>query len=257
MPIDFHNKKDRYTYAKRQADTSWITKILEIVNPRGKHVVDIGCGGGIYTRAWAQLGAAHVLGLDFSEQMIQTAKELSSGYHNISFQVGNALSTGLDDKIADLVFERALIHHLSDIPRCLSEAFRLLKSGGIFIIQERTPEDVGAPASKEHTRGYLFEKFPHLVDIEYKRRPTKKDIQEGLENAGFNDIKEYSLWETRRTYRNFYELANDLRERTGRSILHELDNEQLEELIEYISFKIPLGKAIIEKDRWTIWIANR
>ncbi len=257
MPINFHDKKDRCSYAKRQADSSWITKILEIVNPRGKHVVDIGCGGGIYTRAWARLGAAHVLGLDFSEQMIQTAQELSIDYQNTSFQGGNAISTGLEDKYADIVFERALIHHLSDIPRCLSESSRLLKSGGIFIIQERTPEDVGVPASKEHIRGYFFEKFPHLLDIEYKRRPIKNDIQEKLRFAGFNDIKEYSLWETRRTYQNFSDLANDLRERTGRSILHELNDEQLEELIKYISIKIPSGEAIIEKDRWTIWTAKR
>ncbi|MFX0211726.1 MAG: class I SAM-dependent methyltransferase, partial [Candidatus Hodarchaeota archaeon] len=68
MPINFQDKEDRYTYAKRQVDSTWTEKILEIVNPWEKHVIDIGCGGGIYTRAWAQLGATQVLGLDFSEQ---------------------------------------------------------------------------------------------------------------------------------------------------------------------------------------------
>lgn len=257
MPIDFHDQKTRYSYAKRKVDSSWIKKILEIIKPCEKHVVDIGCGGGIYTRAWAQLGAAQVLGIDFSKQMIQTARELSTDYPTISFLVSNAISTGLDDRIADIVFERALIHHISDISRCLNEAFRLLRSGGIFIIQERIPEDIMVPASKKHIRGYFFEKFPHLVDIEDKRRPTKNEIQEGMKNAGFSDIKEQNLWETRRTYQNFHELANDLRERTGRSILHELNDDQLEELINYISYKIPKGDIIIEKDRWTIWTATR
>ncbi|MFX1283395.1 MAG: class I SAM-dependent methyltransferase [Promethearchaeota archaeon] len=257
MPINFHDKENRFTYAKRDVDSSWIEIILKIVNPSGKHVTDIGCGGGIYTRTWAQLGAAQVLGLDFSEQMIQTAREMSTDFSNISYQVGNAISTGLDDKITDIVFERALIHHISNIPSCLNEAFRLLRSDGIYIIQERIPEDIEVPASKEHIRGYFFEKFPHLLDIEYKRRPSSKEIKKGLIAAGFNIIKQYTLWETRRTYHNFSEMASDLRDRTGRSILHELNNEQIEELITYISSKIPSEELIIEKDRWTLWSAIR
>jgi 16S rRNA A1518/A1519 N6-dimethyltransferase RsmA/KsgA/DIM1 with predicted DNA glycosylase/AP lyase activity len=46
MPINFHTKVNRFEYAKRQIDSRWIEKILEIVNPQGKHVIEIGCGGG-------------------------------------------------------------------------------------------------------------------------------------------------------------------------------------------------------------------
>ncbi|MHA1969934.1 MAG: class I SAM-dependent methyltransferase, partial [Candidatus Hodarchaeales archaeon] len=199
----------------------------------------------------------HVLGLDFSEKMIQTAKELSVNFANTSFLVGNAISTGLEDKITDIIFERALIHHISDISRCLSEAFRLLRSGGIYIIQDRTLEDIVIPASKEHIRGYFFKKFPHLLDIEKKRRPNSNEIQKKLKLTGFSDIKRYSLWETRRTYQNLSEMTSDLRERTGRSILHELSDEQLEDLIAYISFNILSEEMIIEKDRWTFWTSIR
>jgi ubiquinone/menaquinone biosynthesis C-methylase UbiE len=135
MPLNFHDEDNRYTYAKRLVDASWIEQILEIVNPLGKYVIDIGCGGGIYTRVWAQLGAAQVLGIDFSDQMILTTKEMSTDFANTSFQVGNAISTGLDEKIADIVFERALLHHISDISSCLKEPFRLLKLGGIYAIK--------------------------------------------------------------------------------------------------------------------------
>ncbi len=257
MSINFHDEENRFGYAKRQVDSGWIKKILEIVNPREKHVIDIGCGGGIYTRAWAQLGASEVLGLDFSENMIQTARGMSINIPNISFLVRNAISTRLEDKITDIVFERALIHHISDISGCLSEALRLLKSGGIYIIQDRTPEDITVPASKEHIRGYFFEKFPFLLDIEYKRRPRTNIIQKKLKETGFMEIKSYSLWETRKIYQNLADLTIDMRERTGRSILHELSNKQLEELIDYISINIQSEKMIIEKDRWTIWSAIR
>lgn len=125
LPLNFHDQENHYTYSKRQVDPSWINKILEIVNPKGKYIIDIGCGGGIYTRAWAQLGAAQVLAPDFSDQMIPTTKEMSTDFTNASFQIGNAISPGLDDIIADIVFERALLHHISDVSSCMKEIFRL------------------------------------------------------------------------------------------------------------------------------------
>lgn len=33
MPIDFHAESNRFTYARRQADASWIAAIQEIIDP--------------------------------------------------------------------------------------------------------------------------------------------------------------------------------------------------------------------------------
>jgi 2-polyprenyl-3-methyl-5-hydroxy-6-metoxy-1,4-benzoquinol methylase len=70
MPIDFHSAQNRYTYASREADPAWRQAISEIVAMEGKDALDIGCGGGIYTKALAQMGAAHVTGVDFSREML-------------------------------------------------------------------------------------------------------------------------------------------------------------------------------------------
>ncbi len=255
MPINFHNVENRFSYSNRQVDPEWIKNILAIANPQGKQVLDIGCGGGLYTRVWAQLGASNVLGIDFSEVMIQTARDLSANIPNISFSVGDATLTGLDDKLADIIFERALIHHVSDISSCLNEAFRLLKTGGIYIVQDRTPDDIVPPASEEHIRGYFFEKFPHLLEFEHKRRPHLNKVKEELIKSGFSDIRTFSFWETRKIYPSMADLTTDLRERKGRSILHEINDIQLENLITYISSSIRSKETIIEKDRWTIWTA--
>jgi 2-polyprenyl-3-methyl-5-hydroxy-6-metoxy-1,4-benzoquinol methylase len=53
MPIDFHSKNNRFTYAARQAYLSWISTIRNIVDVKGKRVLDMGCGGGIYCKAFA------------------------------------------------------------------------------------------------------------------------------------------------------------------------------------------------------------
>ena len=75
--------------------------------------------------------------------------------------------------------------------------------------------------------------------------------------AGFAQVQTQSLWETRRTYTTHTELAADLRARTGRSILHELTDAELTDLIDYILSKLPANQPITERDRWTIWHTNK
>src|SRR5262245_57533399 len=112
MAIDFHARANRTTYAGRQADTGWAAAIRRIVEPSGKRVADIGCGGGIYSRAWHGLGAESVVGVDASQVMVDAAREQAIGLPDISFQRGDAAATGLPHASVDIVFERALIHHL-------------------------------------------------------------------------------------------------------------------------------------------------
>lgn len=203
MSIDFHAENNRYTYTSRIVDSSWADAISGLVQPEEKIVLDIGCGGGIYSRAWAQLGAKQVIGIDFSEKMIQTALEHSNRIGNVSFHVGNAVSTQLDSESADIVFERALIHHISDLPACLEEAYRLLRPNSVYLIQDRTLDDVKCPSSKYHIRSFLFERFPRLLEVEKARRRSIEEVERDLLQAGFTNIDTFSIWETRRRYASF------------------------------------------------------
>ena len=68
-------------------------------------------------------------------------------------------------------------------------------------------------------------------------------------------MRSQTLWEVRRTYATVEELERDLAARTGRSILHALDDGELQALITYIRDRIG-SPPIVEKDRWTIWSAT-
>ena len=48
MPIDFHDPRNAHTYDTRAADPTWVVAISAIISPKGKRVLDIGCGGGVY-----------------------------------------------------------------------------------------------------------------------------------------------------------------------------------------------------------------
>jgi ubiquinone/menaquinone biosynthesis C-methylase UbiE len=257
MAIDFHDTKIRNTYASRDAQSDWAAMIREIVDPTGKRVADVGCGGGIYTQAWAALGAAQVTGVDFSAQMVRDATTKNNDRRNVTIRQGQATATGLPDSCADIVFERALLHHVGDLAACLREAHRVVASGGIYIAQDRTPDDVALAGTPEHIRGYFFTVFPRLLEIENARRPAREAVEQDMRQVGFVNVKAISFWETRAVHANADALCDDLGARTGRSILHELSDDELDQLVRHIAGKVPQRGAVTEKDRWTVWTAEK
>ncbi len=256
MPIDFHDESNRLTYARREAGEEWVRAMRSVVPPQGKRVVDVGCGGGVYCAAWRDLGAASVTGVDFSAAMLSGARERQGEEGGLTFHQGRAEATGLPDGRADVVFERALVHHLDDLAGCFREARRLLAPGGTLIVQDRTIEDVTRPGSDSHLRGYFFERFPALVDFERARRPTTAAVESAMRQTGFPAVRTLALREVRREYDDSDEVRADLMARTGRSILHELTDDQLTELADHVVGRLPRATRIRETDDWTIWAAS-
>ncbi|MFJ7732923.1 class I SAM-dependent methyltransferase [Lysinibacillus sp. NPDC097231] len=256
MGIDFHNKNNQTTYTTRHADHSWVEAIKKLIPAKNiAKAADVGCGGGIYTKVLADMGVPSVIGVDFSQAMLVGAKENCKEYSNITFKQGDASDTGLNNNSYQLVLERALIHHIQDLKTCFQEAYRILENKGVYIIQDRTTEDCLLKGDDYHIRGYFFERFPRLIKQEINRRHSSELVVETLKESGFSDIQEVKLWETRNVYDQKEQLLKDLQERTGRSILHELDDNEIHELVDYIDKSISTDSSIVEKDRWTIWKA--
>jgi hypothetical protein len=56
------------------------------------------------------------------------------------------------------------------------------------------------------------------------------------------------------------QFLEDLATRQGRSLLHELDEEELQKLLAFMRTKLKQehgNPVIIEKDRWTLWTARK
>ncbi|MGZ4539230.1 MAG: class I SAM-dependent methyltransferase [Blastococcus sp.] len=252
MGIDFHAAANRRTYSGREADESWRRAVVGLVDPAGAAVVDVGCGGGTYTRAWHDLGAATVTGVDFSDPILESARTAHGDLPGVSFRWGEAAATGLDSGAADIVFERALVHHVPDLATVAAEAARLLRPGGIVLVQDRTPQDVARPGSPRHPRGWFFDVFPRLLEVENARRPGAAAVTAALGAAGFGELTATALEEVRRRYPDRETYLAEIAQRTGRSILHELDDAELGHLVDQLRHRLPPG-PLVERDRWTLW----
>jgi ubiquinone/menaquinone biosynthesis C-methylase UbiE len=115
--------------------------VLErLVEPNGKDVLDIGCGGGALVRDLAARGA-RVIGVEISEEQLAPALAGDRGT-GARYLVGRAQELPLDDASMDVaVFMRAL-HHVppADLTQGLREACRVLRPGGVVYVAEPLAE---------------------------------------------------------------------------------------------------------------------
>ncbi|HWD76299.1 MAG TPA: class I SAM-dependent methyltransferase [Solirubrobacteraceae bacterium] len=121
----------------REAGTD--LEILDrLVEPAGKDVVDIGCGGGALVRALAARGA-RVTGIEISPEQLAPALAADGDGR---YLVGRAEELPLPDEAADVaVFMRSL-HHVSiaGMLPALREARRVLRGDGVVYVAEPLPE---------------------------------------------------------------------------------------------------------------------
>jgi SAM-dependent methyltransferase len=92
-------------------------------------VVDLGCGTGLATRAWAAR-AAEVVGVEPNPRMIARARQRTHE-PNVRFVEAYAADTGLPAGEADLVTCFQAFHWMEPGP-ALAESARLLRRGGVF-----------------------------------------------------------------------------------------------------------------------------
>lgn len=105
---------------------------INIVAPR--KILDIGCGPGNSTQVlYSRYPDAYILGVDKSEEMINTAKKQ---YPNLDFRmcdVGNDLSKLGSD--FDIVFSNACIQWVPDHEHLLRNMLNLLNKNGVLAVQ--------------------------------------------------------------------------------------------------------------------------
>ncbi len=123
----------------------------------GEVVVDFGCGAGIDAILAAQkvLPNGKVVGVDFSAQMIDRAKQAVSEarcMNVIEFVVADMEQVDVADSFADAVISNCVINLCPDKKAVYREMFRILKPGGRLAVSDIVYEERIDPGIQEHLR---------------------------------------------------------------------------------------------------------
>jgi ubiquinone/menaquinone biosynthesis C-methylase UbiE len=112
--------------------------MLELIGPlESKRVLDLGCGDGLLTTAFAGRGASAV-GIDIDPAMLRAAiarPTLGSG-RRVHFVQGRIERLPFPDAIFDVVIVVSVLCFVSDRTTAVREAARVLRPGGRLVMGE-------------------------------------------------------------------------------------------------------------------------
>jgi len=154
--------------------------VVEMLNPKsGETILDLGCGTGDLAHQILSSGAS-VIGMDYSQQMIESAKEK---YPDIHFFTGNAEDYKLDEPV-DAVFSNAALHWMKNPRNVIKCVWNSLNKGGRFVAEFGGQGNVGAVVKA--TSEVLHKEYGiNATDLNPWYFPSIAEYSTLLEEQGF------------------------------------------------------------------------
>jgi len=181
-------------------DRRWRRLTAEAVVRPGDRVLDACCGTGDLALAAKRAGAGEVVGLDFSERMLERARRKSDA---IEWVRGDLLQLPFADGSFDAATVGFGVRNVDDLEQALAELRRVLRAdaGRVAILEITTPQGPLAPfyrlwfdrliplAGRLLRGGSAYTYLPASV----RRFPGPERLAELLREAGFADVRHRGL----------------------------------------------------------------
>jgi len=175
-------------------DRRWRRLTARAVVAKGDRVLDACCGTGDLALAAKELGAGDVVGLDFSERMLERARAKAP---QLEWVQGDLLDLPFEDASFDAATVGFGVRNVADLARSLEELRRVLKPGGrVGILEITRPRgplrlfyglwfDVLIPlAGKILPGGKAYTYLPASV----RRFPGPEELASMMAAGGFRDV---------------------------------------------------------------------
>ncbi|WP_348771214.1 class I SAM-dependent methyltransferase [Canibacter zhuwentaonis] len=181
----------------------WRIATVRALNPRpGEIVLDLAAGTGFSSGALAKTGA-RIIGADFSEGMLNIAREKYRGVPNLSFEWADATELSFADDFFDAATISFGLRNVNNVGKALAEMYRVVKPGGRIVVCE---------FSQPHRlieRPYAFynrsvapyiawilnnngDAYDYLADS-ISIWPAQEQLAQVLQEAGFERVKYRNL----------------------------------------------------------------
>jgi ubiquinone/menaquinone biosynthesis C-methylase UbiE len=187
----YSRRAQGYVTSETHARGNDLDRLLEITSPRPEWtVLDIATGGG-HTALKLAPFVKRVIASDLTLEMLAAARGFlsQSGLTNITFQAADAENLPFKNEVFNLVTCRLAPHHFPDCPRFVRESARVLKHGGILVVDDHVlPEDIQVSE--------LVERFEKLRDPSHNRAFNVAEWRGMFEEAGLQ-VKLAELHEKR------------------------------------------------------------
>lgn len=182
-------------------DWRWRRYIVRAAELRtGDHLLDLATGtGDLALDALKAVPGVTVTGADFTDEMLAIARRRPRG-DEVTWVHADALDLPFGDASFDAVTHGYLMRNITDIPRALSEQFRVLRPGGRVVALETSPPPPGI--TRPFTNAYIKVIFPALGRLfgsdpeayAYLSSTTRgfhspAEVTDMLLDAGFVDVR--------------------------------------------------------------------
>lgn len=149
--------------------------------PYGKDILDIGCGKGEMTAAFAARSNS-CTGIDVSAEILKDAPKDA----NVTYLVMDAVKLDLPDSSFDVALSSQLIEHLhpQDVPNHFREVSRVLRPGGRYVFN--TPNRISGPWD-------VSRYFDDVATGFHLKEWTYSELVAVLREAGFGRIASQAL----------------------------------------------------------------
>lgn len=158
-------------------------RVESMISPTD-HVLECACGTGMLSISIAPK-CSFLTATDFSQNMLNKAKQKCSMYSNIRFQRADICRLDYPDESFDKVIAANVIHLLSDPHQALKELDRVCKKGGLIII----PTYIN---KKNSTHMSVFSKTIEKAGADFKRQFTYASYRQFFDNSLYKAVN-YSV----------------------------------------------------------------
>ncbi len=154
------------------------------------NVLDVGCGNGEVTIKLAKKFKCSIIGIDLSGVRIKNAIQKLQKNPNIldfvNFKKASATNIPFNSDYFSHIWSQSTIYHVHDKDKALSEIFRVLEKGGIFVFDDliKPKQEISDDAKK-----YVYERL--LFDTPF----TFESYQDKLKKIGFEIVESKDLSE--------------------------------------------------------------